>query len=122
MPRNDGTGPVGTGPRTGRGLGRCGRPADGNRPVEDPRQGEGAGGYGRRRGGGPGRGFGNGGRRRRRGFGMGSEASQDPAGVEVAPTRGQAFLRRRISELMAQLHGVSRLPSDDSPGGVQDQE
>ena len=36
MPNYDGTGPLGTGPRMGRGLGRCGRPADSTTAVEGP--------------------------------------------------------------------------------------
>ena len=120
MPGYDRTGPVGNGPRTGRGLGRCRRAVEKTRSVEDPYQDEGAGGNGRPWGGG--RGFGNGGRGRRRGFGMGWRASQDPAGSDVTPRRGQAFLRRRIRELTEQLDGVNQLISDDSPGGVQDQE
>jgi len=34
MPRNDGTGPLGGGPRTGWGRGRCGRSADEAGAVE----------------------------------------------------------------------------------------
>jgi len=122
MPGYDRTGPVGNGPRTGRGLGRCRRAAERTRSVEDPYQGEDAGWFDQPWGGGRGRGFGNGGRGRRRGFGMGWGASQDPAGSDVTPRRRQAFLRRRIRDLTAQLDGVNQLLSDDSPGGVQDQE
>jgi len=118
MPGYDRTGPVGNGPRTGRGRGRCRQAAERTRSVEDPYQGEDGGGNGRPWG----RGFGNGGRGRRRGFGMGWRANQDPAGSDVTPRRGQAFLRRRIQELTEQLDGVNQLLSDDSPGGVQDQE
>jgi len=122
MPGYDRTGPVGAGPRTGRGLGRCQRAAGRARSGEDPRQGEGPGGNGRASGGGRGRGFGNGGRTRRRGFGIVCRASQDPAGSDVTPRRRQAFLRRRIGELTAQLDGVNQLLSNDAHGGVQDQE
>jgi len=116
MPGYDKTGPVGAGPRTGRGQGRCQRAAERARSGNDPRKGEGPGGGGR------GRGFGNGGWGHRRGFGMGWRASQDPAASDVTPRRRQAFLRRRIRELTAQLDQVNRLLADDSPGGVQDRE
>lgn len=60
MPGEDRTGPRGQGPRTGRGLGRCGTDEDQNKPVTDERPlGQGRGlGLGRR--GGPGRGRGPG--------------------------------------------------------------
>ena len=50
MPNRDRTGPEGKGPRTGRGLGRCGSNSD---PDSQPRKGIGRGtgqgkGYGRR--------------------------------------------------------------------------
>ncbi len=60
MPRGDGTGPEGRGPRTGRGLGRCG-------------PGRGAGGTGRGRGRDMGRGMGAG-----RGLGRGLGRRQPP--------------------------------------------
>ena len=113
MPRYDRTGPVGAGSRTGRGLGRCGRPADGTRPVEDPYQDEGTEWFGQPWGGGRGR---------RRGSGMGGRASQDAAGSDLTPRRRQAFLRRRIQELTAQLDRVNKLFSGDSPDGTQDEE
>jgi len=116
MPGYDRTGPVGAGPRTGRGRGRCQRAAERTRSGDDPYQGEDPGGGARRRG------FGNGGRARRRGFGIGWRASQDPAESDVTPRRRQAFLRRRIRELTAQLDGVSQRLSDDAPGGVQNRE
>ena len=122
MPGYDRTGPVGTGARTGRGLGRCGRPADRTTEVEEPYQDDRVGGYGRRSGGGGGRGFGSGGQGRRRGFGMGRRAIDDPAGGDVTPRRRQAFLRRRIEELTAQLDRVNRLFSGGSRDGTQDQD
>jgi hypothetical protein len=64
MPGRNGTGPVGEGPKTGRGLGNCGNNADDNVRDEN-RQGLGRGrgmGLGR----GPGRGMGRG-----RGQGLG---------------------------------------------------
>ncbi len=46
MPNNDGTGPQGKGPRTGRGMGNCGRAGDSS---NNRRQGRGQGnGMGRR--------------------------------------------------------------------------
>lgn len=121
MPGYDRTGPVGTGARTGRGLGRCGRPADGSRPVEESHQDEGAGWFGRRWGGGRGRGFGRGGQGRGWGFGMGRRAIEDPAGDDVTPRR-QAFLGRRIKALTEELDRVKTLLSEYSRGGVQDRE
>jgi hypothetical protein len=116
MPGYDRTGPVGAGPRTGRGVGRCRRASEKTRSVEDRDQAEDAGGDDRPWAGGRGRGFGNGGRSRRRGFGMGWRASQGLPESDVTPRRRKAFLRRRIRELTAQLDGVNRLLSDDSPG------
>jgi hypothetical protein len=68
MPGEDRTGPLGEGPRTGRGLGRCHddeeTKKDGDREVDLRRTGLGrgrgrGGGRGRGRGGGQGRGFRN---------------------------------------------------------------
>ncbi len=59
MPKGDGTGPQGKGPKTGRGLGPC--PDDQN--VRKPARGGGRG-SGRGGGGGGGRGGGGGGRNR----------------------------------------------------------
>jgi len=64
MPNRDGTGPLGQGPGTGRGLGRC---RGGAR-----RNGPGVGQGGPPRGGGRGRCFGGG---RGRGYGAGSQAA-----------------------------------------------
>lgn len=121
MPRNDRTGPAGAGPRTGRGLGRCGRSADRTTEVEHPYQDYRVGWFGRRWGGGRGRGLGSGGQVRRR-FGMGWRTIEDPAGEDVTPRRQQAFLRRRIRELTAQLDRLNQLFSSDSRDGTQDQE
>ena len=116
MPGYDRTGPVGAGPRTGRGVGRCRRASEETRSVEDRYQGGDAGWDGRPWAGGRGRGFGGGGRGRRRGFGMGWRASQDLLSSDLTPRRRQAFLQRRIRELTAQLDRVNQLFSDDSPG------
>lgn len=51
MPRGDGTGPRGTGPRTGRGLGDCPPGSGGSKEGSDRGGGRGAG-AGRGRGGG----------------------------------------------------------------------
>ena len=120
----DRTGPLGNGSRTGGGLGRCGRPADGTRPVGDPSRDEGdegEGRYGRRRGGGRGRSFGRGGRGRRWGFRMGRRAINDPAASDVTPRRRQAFLRRQIRELTKELDRVNQFLSEDSREGAQDE-
>lgn len=122
MPKNDRTGPLGAGPRTGRGLGRCGRAAHGSRGVDDSFRDEGAGRCGRRWRGGGGRGFGDGGRGRGRGFGMGGRSNRDPDPSDGTTHRMQAFLRRLIRELTAQLDGLSRPLSADSSGGARDRE
>ena len=122
MPRYDRTGPVGDGSRTGRGQGRCGRPADKRTEVEDPYPDYGVGWFGRPWGGGRGPGRGGGGRRRRRGFGIGQRAIDDPAASDVTPRRTQTFLRRRIKEMTAQLDRINQLLSEDSPDVTQDQE
>lgn len=121
MPRYDRTGPVGAGARTGRGLGRCGRPTDRTREVEDPNPDDGGRWFGRPWGGGRGRGFGGGGQGRRQGFRMGWRAIEDAAGNDATPRRQQAFLRRRIKELTAKLDRLNQLFSDDSRDGTQDQ-
>jgi hypothetical protein len=84
--------------------------------MEDSYQDKGAGRYGRRWGGG--RGCGNGGR----GFGMGWRTIQDSAQSDGSPRRMQAFLRRLIQELTAQLDGLNRSLSADSSDGVRDRE
>ena len=122
MPRNDGTGPLGGGPRTGWGRGRCGRSADEAGAVEGFRRGEGAGRHGRRWGGGGGRGCGNDGKGRGRGFGMGWRASRDSAQTDGTLRGMQAFLRRLIRELTAQLDGVNRSLSAESSDGARDRE
>lgn len=67
MPGEDRTGPMGKGPRTGRGLGRCGTPDKEQKDTEGtPENQENEGGWGRGRGEGQGRGRGRG-----RGFGRG---------------------------------------------------
>jgi hypothetical protein len=119
MPRNDRTGPLGAGPRTGRGLGRCGRSSAGGRSVDSSYWDEGAGRGGRRW---RGRGVGNGGRGRGWGFGLGGRPSRDPDQAEGTTHRMQAFLRRLIRELTAQLDGLSRPPSTDSSEGARDRE
>lgn len=120
MPKNDRTGPLGAGPRTGRGMGRCGRAAYGSRSVDDSSRGEGAGRCGRRWRGGGGRGFGDGGWGRGRGLGMGARPSRDPDQSDGTTHRMQAFLRRLIRELKAQLDELSRPPSAESSDGARD--
>ena len=119
MPGYDRTGPRGIGPRTGWAFGRCGRPAERTRAVEDVYQGEDTGGYGRSWGGG--RGFGGGGRGRRRGFGMGRRAQGAAAGGgDIEPVRQQSFLRRRIEELTRELDRMKQLLSKDAREGDED--
>lgn len=113
MPNYDGTGPLGTGPRMGRGLGRCGRPADSTTAVEGPDPDYRAG---------RGRGAGMGGRVRHRGFGKASEAKENPADSDVTPGQRQALFGRRIKELTTLLKKVNQLLSEDSRAGGQEQE
>jgi hypothetical protein len=51
---------------------------------------------------------------------MGWRAIEDAAGNDVTPRRQQAFLRRRIGDLTAQLDRVNQLFSGDSGDGTQD--
>jgi hypothetical protein len=117
MPGYDRTGPVGAGPRTGRGLGRCGRPDDRITRIEDTYPDYRAGWFPRRWGGGPGRG--RGGRGRGRGFGMGWWGVDDPVADDLAPRQREAFLRRRIQDLTAQLDRLAKPFSGDSPEDEQ---
>jgi len=124
MPGYDSTGPLGAGPRTGRGRGRGGSLADGTTGVGGQYAGERVGRFGRRFRGGRGRGFGSGGWGRRwgLGFGMGGRAFDDAARDDVTPGRRQAFLRRRIGELKAELDRMSELLSESSREGTAGQE
>jgi hypothetical protein len=82
MPRNDGTGPMGMGPRTGGGFGRCGTSAATGAAVQF-----GAGRGGRPRGGGQGRCFGGGRGAGRRGFAeqaITPEQDTDTLGSQIA--------------------------------------
>ena len=124
MPGYDRTGPLGSGPRTGRGRGRCGSPADETTGIAGQYAGERMGRFGRRFGGGRGRGFGSGGwgRGGRFGFGMGSRAFDDGAGDDLTPRQRQSFLSRRIGELKAELDRMRELLSEDSQDETRDQE
>lgn len=117
MPGYDRTGPMGGGPLTGGGRGRCRRPADEPASMEDPYQYYGIGwGYspwpengGRGRGAGRGRGFGRG---RRGAWGLG--------GPDGGGRQQESFLMRRMDELMAALDRVKELLSKHSPAEGQD--
>ena len=113
MPGYDRTGPRGSGSQTGWGMGRCGRPTERTRPVEDADRDDDTGWYGRRQGGG------GGGGGRRRGFGMGRRA-QGAAGGDVEPGRQQSFLRRRIEELTEELDRIKQLFAKDDREGAED--
>jgi len=122
MPARDGTGPMKVGLRTGRGLGRCGRPADEATAVADPYHDCGlgwgywppAGGRGRRSGG---RGGGRGQRpaKARRG----AADSADP--VATAHQR-ETFLRRRMRALTEELDRVQALLSEYSRSDARHEE
>jgi hypothetical protein len=114
MPGYDRTGPVGAGPRMGRSLGRCGRPDGRTTGIEDTYLDSRVGWFTRPWGGGRGRGFGRRGRGRGRGSGMGWRDVDDPVADDLPPRQRQAFLRRRIQDLTAQLDRLKRLHSDDS--------
>lgn len=105
MPRGDRTGPMGCGPRTGRGMGDC---PDDARADAERGWGMAGGGYGpgRGRGRGRGRGFGPG-RAWRRGFRAGWRSANDPesageedAGLEVA------WLEEKASRLQQGLDAI----------------
>ena len=123
MPGYDGTGPLGVGPQTRGGRGRCRRPADESTSMEDPYQYYGVGwGYspwpeddgGRRfRGRGSGRGRGS----RRAGRGAGG-----PVGPDGRGRQQETFLMRRMDELTAALDRVKELLSKHSPAEGQERE
>jgi hypothetical protein len=52
----------------------------------------------------------------------GGRAFDDTARDDVTPGRRQAFLRRRIGELKAELDRMSELLSEDSQDETRDQE
>lgn len=120
MPGYDRTGPVGAGPLTGRGLGRCGGFAGRARGLEEPYDDYRVGWFPRR--GGRGRGGGRGGRGNRWGFGMGRWAIGDPDADDLTAGPGQAFLRRRIKELTEQLDRLNRQLSGQSSERIQNEE
>ena len=122
MPGYDRTGPVGAGPRTGRGLGDCGGSAGRTTGPEEPYEDRRDGWFRRPWGGGRGRGRGRGGRGRRWGFGAGRGAIDDPRADDLSAGRGQAFLKQRIRELTAQLDRLNRLFTGDSESDTRDQE
>jgi hypothetical protein len=53
---------------------------------------------------------------------MSRSATEDPAGPDFTPRRGQAFLRRRIRELSEALDRLNQRLSNDSTGDDQDKE
>ncbi len=104
MPRLDRTGPLGAGPRTGLGLGRCGAyAAEGLRPLQGDRRGIGRGGA--PWGGGRGRCFGGRGMRLFRGpFAAGASLSPSQEAealrVQMAAAENEiAALKARLEEL-----------------------
>jgi hypothetical protein len=94
MPRRDGTGPMGHGPRTGWGLGSC---SAGPEPENVPQaQGRGFG-----RGFGPGRGFG-------RGRGLGRRARGGGFLAQQSPEEEQHFLEEHRHTLQSRLDDINR--------------
>jgi predicted Fe-Mo cluster-binding NifX family protein len=92
MPRQDGTGPMGKGPMTGRGAGLC------------TGAGTGAGrGFGRGLGRGPGLGAGFGGARRRLRAGLGAASPSADAGTATDAVREEEALRARLDALKQEL-------------------
>jgi len=122
MPIYDGTGPGGTGSRTGRGMGRCSQTADETTPtaLEDPALAAAVldrvieSGYWPWPGG-PGRGA----RSRSGGRGRGSAtktlAMDEPADPGARRRQHEAFLRLRIETLTAELDRTKELLSKCSP-------
>ena len=119
MPGYDSTGPLGTGPRTGRGLGRCG-PTDRAAPVGARYQGYGLGRGGPPWGGGRGRGFGGGGRGRRRGSGITWNSIEGPASPDVIAPQQENTLMRKIEELTAAVDRLKELLWRSLPAEGQD--
>lgn len=102
MPGFDRTGPLGQGPMTGGGFGRCGsgRRSAGNMGADGPSNR-----LGRGRGFGPGRGGGRG-RRGASGSGYGRSAGSPMAGSAAAPESDVAELQQQVHDLKAYLRDV----------------
>jgi hypothetical protein len=120
MPRTNGTGPQGNGPRTGRRLGRCGRPADQATAVADPYHDcglgwgywPGAGGRSRRsRGKGRGRG---------RGSARATREVEGSSSTDTTRGHQRTFLRQRIEALKEELNRVETLLSEYSSGELRE--
>ena len=120
MPGYDRIGPLGTGPRSGRGRGRCGRSADESASMEDPYHYYGLGWGYWPWGGGGGRRFRGGGRGQGRGLGRGRRAMEDPMGLGATGRQQETFLIRQMQALTAALDRVKDLLSKDSPAEGQD--
>jgi hypothetical protein len=103
MPRGDGTGPMGTGPRTGGGFGFCRKNA--NAEIAEVSRGVGQGGF--PRGGGRGNCYGVGRGMGRRGFGFRGRTSQQDE---------KTILSNRVtaleSELTATRERIASLDND----------
>ena len=94
MPSGDGTGPEGKGPKTGRGLGRCGGYDAPGYTRGIPR----GMGRGRGAGNGPGRGNGLG---RRNGFGRGFGWTDQPS--------NQSDIKQEINDIKSEIESIKRL-------------
>ena len=121
MPGYDRTGPLGGGPRTGRGRGFCRPPAGEPASMEDPYQSYGTGrGYWPWPGGGGGRRFRGRGWGRGWGFGRGWRGAWDVIGPDAEGRQQESFLMRRMDELTAALDKVKELLSKHSPAEGDD--
>ncbi|MEW5722679.1 MAG: DUF5320 domain-containing protein [Thermodesulfobacteriota bacterium] len=125
MPRGDRTGPMGIGPRTGRGAGYCG--GYGIPGYANPVPGWGFGmGYGRSWGfGGRGRGFGAGGWGRRNWFYAAGPAGWTPYGGYVGPYLNpepeleKQALKNQADALQAELEAIKQRLSELEAGAAE---
>ena len=129
MPRGNATGPMGMGPRTGRGMGLCSGYARPGFMNNSPAPGFGAGfgfGYGYGRGfGGGGRGFGGGGRGRRNQYwamgrpgGAGFGWSAAPYG-QPDPEFEKQFLKNQADALQSDLDIIRKRLNEFETGSPE---
>jgi hypothetical protein len=122
MPGYDRTGPKGAGARTGRGRGRCARPADEAASVEDPYQYYGVGWGYWPWGNGGGHQFRGGRQVPGRGGRRAAKAIQNSDDHDDTWRQQEPFLRLQMEALTAQLESVKELLSKYSPADGQNRE